>query len=121
MVSSCFDLVKIFKIGNIDSSIDTSTHETFIITKSHSCDSLWMFFQKVLFNTQNQINNNDSSVDKANSKVLEIIFEAIESSRRNMVRHEEFPSWLTIFIKLSSNSLFHFLLPLFKELCLFLN
>ena len=50
-----------------------------------------MLLQEVLFDSDDQVNDNNRSINQTNSKSLVIIFERIELAAGNLIRHSELP------------------------------
>lgn len=84
-----FLLVHIFNIGQVDAAVDTTTDETLVFEEVHASDRGRMLLQKVLFNTQDQIDNDDGTIDETDCQILEVVFECLEGSRRNLIREKE--------------------------------
>jgi len=52
-----------------------------------------MLLKEMFFNSQDQIDNNNGTIDETNSKSLVIIIEALELSASHLIWHCEASSW----------------------------
>ena len=116
--------VQIFEVGQIDSTINRSRDQNFVLKEAHWCNGSWMLFQEMLLNTQNEINYYDGTIDQSYSQALKIIFKGLESSLSYLIRHCKNSGWLVWFnlrfhlLFHRSYSLFHRLI-LYQKVCLF--
>jgi hypothetical protein len=89
-------LVKILEISDVNTTINTSRHESFVFEEGHSGNGCWVLLEEMLFNSQNQIDNNNCTIDETNSKSLVIIIEALELRACHLIWHCEASSWLLL-------------------------
>ena len=108
-------LLKPLEVWNINSTIDWSRYQTFVLVESHRCYSSRVFLKEMLFDSQYHINNDDCSVNQTNSESLKLIFMTLILATTDLVWHLEVSCWFIVFY-LESNVFPHCFESLFKNL-----